>query len=314
MTRFLPYFQLVRLPNVFTAMADICLGALVTGALAAPGLWPAFVLLLLASSCLYASGMVWNDFFDIKQDERERPFRPLPSRKVSMAAAFGLGAGLMAVGIVLAALADLRGGGFRPCSVVVAVLIAGAILLYDGWLKRTWAGPLGMGLCRFLNVLLGLSLLAEWVRPGLLPALVVGVYIAGVTLCARTEARTSERGQIVAAALIMLVALVLAVMLPAALPVPVDPDTGRPQSSQVQFGQLLYPYLLVGFAVFVGLPLSRAFRLPSPKNVQSAVKRQIFGLVVLDSILATAFAGPLALLLLLLLIPTRFLGRWVYST
>ena len=43
-SRFLPYAQLVRLPNVVTAMADITLAALVTGSL--PGQVLPFLLLL----------------------------------------------------------------------------------------------------------------------------------------------------------------------------------------------------------------------------------------------------------------------------
>src|SRR5262245_62304018 len=62
--RLLPYAQLMRLPNAFTAMADIALGALATRAL--PDQWMPFVLLLLASTCLYCSGMVWNDYLDRK--------------------------------------------------------------------------------------------------------------------------------------------------------------------------------------------------------------------------------------------------------
>src|SRR5713101_7173859 len=72
------YAQLLRLPNVFTALADICLGWL--AALAAGAsltLWPSFAFLMCASAALYSAGMVWNDFFDIEQDQRERPFRPL---------------------------------------------------------------------------------------------------------------------------------------------------------------------------------------------------------------------------------------------
>src|SRR5262249_61032160 len=64
--RLKPYAQLIRLPNVFTALADICLGALAVGAL--PGRWLPFTFLLLASACLYSAGMVWNDYFDFEQD------------------------------------------------------------------------------------------------------------------------------------------------------------------------------------------------------------------------------------------------------
>src|SRR5947208_1792551 len=68
-----------------------------------------------------------------------------------------LGSGLLAAGVVLAALAGLPGESFRAAPGILAVLLAGAILLYDGVLKGTWAGPVAMGTCRFLNVLLGLA-------------------------------------------------------------------------------------------------------------------------------------------------------------
>src|SRR5438034_11690528 len=76
-SRALAWARLVRLPNVFTALADIGLGILVAGPVTV-GAAPA-ALLLLASACLYCGGMVWNDYFDVEQDRRERPFRPIPS-------------------------------------------------------------------------------------------------------------------------------------------------------------------------------------------------------------------------------------------
>ena len=83
------YLQLVRLPNVFTAMADVLLGYLFTH----PRLEPVghFALLLVASSMLYLAGMVLNDYFDQEQDARERPARPLPSGRVTPQAARLLG-------------------------------------------------------------------------------------------------------------------------------------------------------------------------------------------------------------------------------
>src|SRR5262245_66140197 len=120
MTRLLPYAQLVRLPNVFTALADICLGALATGLLAER--WRTFALLLPASACLYCAGMVWNDVFDFDQDKRERPFRPLPSGRVSRGAAVRLGGVLLAAGVCFAGLAGWGGGTFRRAPLVLAVL------------------------------------------------------------------------------------------------------------------------------------------------------------------------------------------------
>ena len=46
--------------------------------------------LLVASGCLYTAGMVLNDVFDYEIDRHERPFRPLPSGRISLGAARGL--------------------------------------------------------------------------------------------------------------------------------------------------------------------------------------------------------------------------------
>jgi 4-hydroxybenzoate polyprenyltransferase len=304
----LAYAQLVRLPNVFTAMADITMAALAAGAL--PDRLPGFLLLLLASSCLYCAGMVWNDYFDLEKDKLERPFRPLPMGKVSLRTAALLGAGLMAAGLALAALAGAVGESFRVRPVVLAGLLVVMILLYDSVLKRTPLGPLAMGACRFLNVLLGLSVVAEgtgfW---GIWLALVVGLYIVGVTWFARTEAGESDPTQLTAAAGVMLAALVLALALPV---------LGRPAPRGdfllVGLGQMLFPYLLVAFAFYLGMPTYRAIQDPLPGNVQAAVKRAVLGLVLLDAILAASLAGTAGLLIALLLVPARYLGRWVYST
>lgn len=301
--QWLPYARLLRLPNVFTAMADITLGALVTGAL--PDHWLPFVFLLLASSFLYCGGMVFNDVFDVEQDRRERPFRPLPSGKVSLQRAVVLGVILLGGGLMWAAFADWQAAGFRWHSVLVASILAIFILLYDGWLKRIWAGPLGMGACRFLNVLLGLSIVGgSFPMAGYLLALVVGLYIVGVTWFARTEARTSATPQLSGAAVVMLSAILLALALPI-----LARDSTLSQSTS-----FLFPYLVVALLFYVGWPVAGALTNPVANRVQKAVKRAIFGLVLLDAVLATALAGLLGLVILLLLAPAWFLGRWVYST
>lgn len=294
-----PYAQLLRLPNVFTALADILLGALVVRAL--PERWVPVVWLMLASACLYSAGMVWNDIFDYEQDYRERPFRPLPSGKISRRAAAALGTLLLAAGVGCAVLAGHTTETFRPQPIVIVSLLVVCIMLYDGWLKRTPVGPIAMGACRFLNVLLGLSAAEEWVGGwGIHLALVVGLYIVGVTWFARTEVRMSKQSALAEAALVMLAGLVLALLLPAWFP----PATSAP----------LFPYLLVALGFLVGIPVYQAIEEPSPGRVQSAVKRAIMGLVVLDAVLTTAVAGPSGLLILLLLLPALYLGRWIYST
>src|SRR2546423_1408094 len=132
MSRVRAYAQLVRLPNVFTALADICLGAVAGAAVGGPAAgawWPRSAWLLGSSACLYGAGMVWNDYFDLEQDRKERPFRPLPSGRIRPAAAARLGAALLAAGLALAAASGWTGGGFDRTPALLAVALAAAVLL-----------------------------------------------------------------------------------------------------------------------------------------------------------------------------------------
>ena len=308
MNRLQPYAQLIRLPNLPTALADIALGALATGVLAEPRRWPVYLLLMLASACLYCGGMAWNDFFDREEDRLERPDRPLPSGKITPRQAALAATGLVTAGVLLAFLAGLMQGTWAA-STVLALLLTGAIFLYDAWLKHTLAGPVGMGACRFLNVLLGMAPAAPdvlWTR-GMYLAFLVGIYIVGVTWLARTEARVSSRAALVAAASVMGLSLLMALPLPT-LPLPLTPPA--------EASSPLFPYLLVGLGFFVGFPVVAATRTPTPGRVQSAVKRSLMGLILLDTVLATALAGTPGLLLLVLMAPSVYLNRkkWLYAT
>jgi 4-hydroxybenzoate polyprenyltransferase len=310
--RILAFAQLLRIPNVFTAFADIAVGACVAAAVlpAFPGaLAAAFVLIALASGCLYCAGMVWNDVFDLAEDTVSRAFRPIPSGRVRTATAVLLGTVLMACGLALAAAAGAPGDGewnYEP--LVYAAGIAVVVFAYDGGLKHTFIGPVAMAACRFLNVLFGLALVPESsfaLEFKLHLAAVVGVYIVGVTWFARTEEGVSRSRNLKLAFLVVLSALVTALVLRAKLH-----DT-KPFHT---LGTVLFPYLLVAFGFLVGLPAARAIGEPTAKRVQKAVKRLVLGLVVLDAVLATMFVGAWGLLVVLLLLPAMLLGKWVYST
>jgi 4-hydroxybenzoate polyprenyltransferase len=169
--------RLCRIPNVFTAAANVVAGVV----LARGGRFTARDLLLVGASCaLYLAGMVLNDYFDREVDARERPERPIPAGDVSAGFARALGLGLAAAGILLAAL-------HSGAALAVAGGLALAILLYDGGLKGTALGPAAMGACRFLNVCLGLSVAAHrapwtWLQPE-----VMGAYTVALTYLARDE-------------------------------------------------------------------------------------------------------------------------------
>jgi 4-hydroxybenzoate polyprenyltransferase len=128
MRRGTAWLQLLRLPNVFTAAADVTMGFVVTQR----GLEPVrdFAMLVAASCLLYLSGMVLNDVFDAEVDAVERPERPIPSGRVSLRAATIAGWGMLVWGVALAWLVSINANDWRPA--VVASLLASVIVFTMG--------------------------------------------------------------------------------------------------------------------------------------------------------------------------------------
>lgn len=177
----LAYARLLRLPNLFTAVADPLAGWLVVG-----GGLPAWEILLLvgASGCLYTGGIVFNDVFDYWIDRQERPQRPLPSGAIRRRTAAWLGTLLMLTGLALAAWAGDYAFG-------IALFLAVMIFFYNSWAKQFIAlGPLVLGCCRFANFLLGMRFAPPrmWWMPG-----VLGLYVVVVALLARREVEHPQR-------------------------------------------------------------------------------------------------------------------------
>jgi 4-hydroxybenzoate polyprenyltransferase len=289
----------VRLPNVFTAMADIFLGFALTHGSLEPV--PQFLMLLAASVCHYWAGMIFNDVFDKDVDLRERPLRPIPSGRVSVKLATTLGIVLNIVGIGLAAAVGLN-------SFYVALALSAAIYLYDGPLKRTPLGPVAMGSCRFFNVLLGAS--AMPVVEGELSLLVqalhvaagLGVYVAGLTWFAKQEAKWSNRGMLVGAAVV--INLGLAILLGFILNVPTQMDRSTPM------------ILLAVITLTVVRRLVTAIIEPAPDNVQLAIKIMLLSLVMLDAMLVVFTTGQpvLGVMTAALLVPAFVLAKWIPMT
>ncbi|WP_346085097.1 UbiA family prenyltransferase, partial [Streptomyces thermocarboxydus] len=91
--------ELLRLPALFTVPGDTLAGVAAAGG--RPGLR---ALLPIGSSlCLYAAGMVLNDWADRAEDAVELPHRPLPSGRIRPAAALTAACGLTGAGLLLAA-------------------------------------------------------------------------------------------------------------------------------------------------------------------------------------------------------------------
>ncbi len=181
------------------------------------------VLAVGASLCLYEAGMALNDWADRDEDAVDRPHRPIPSGRVSPAAALGAAGALTAAGLALAA----RAG--RP-ALTVATGLAATVWAYDLRLKHTKAGPAAMAAARSLDLLLGATATATAasagrtagdggrpdnvagtsgtsattsartpgvlapVLPALPAALVLGAHTYGVTAVSRHEAQGGSTG------------------------------------------------------------------------------------------------------------------------
>ncbi len=261
------YLELVRPANVATALADVLAGYAVAGL----GNHAALAWLLLSTACLYAGGVVLNDVFDRDIDRTERPERPIPSGRVSVGAASSLGGGLLALGVLAGSLATAAAG-------MVAAATAASVLLYDAWGKRQGLlGPVNMGMCRGLNLLLGVAaappVLAEAWPLALLPL----VYIAAVTAVSRGEVHGGRRG-IAAFALISLSA-VLAALLTLAL------RHGGGSWAGVGFTVLLAWRVLPAFW--------GAYRTPEPGPIRHAIRTGVLSLVLLDAVIGATYGGAL---------------------
>ncbi|MBS0208160.1 MAG: UbiA family prenyltransferase [Planctomycetes bacterium] len=301
MDRVKAYAQLLRVPNVFTALADVIMGGLLTGG------WyenrSAWLLLIAGSAAFYLAGMVLNDVYDFEVDQVERPERPLPSGRISLATARALGWGLMSAGLGCAFGSAALRQPVATNTLIAAGALAAAIVAYDAWLKSTPLGPVAMGTCRALNVMLGASVAADgWAPLHFRVALGLGVYVAGITWFARTEAETSNRTQLALATLVMMAGIGT-----------VCTATQREWFAARQ-GPVMWSLLWVALSLPIALRTFRAVGEPAPENVQRAVKHAIMSLIVIDAAAALGAIGPQAMFLLALLPPAMLLGRWVYST
>jgi len=312
----LAILRLLRLPNVFTAWADVFLGYWLAQLHGAYGEPRTLVLLIAASSGIYWAGMVWNDLFDLEVDRRERPERPLPSGAVPLRIAQLMGALLLAGGVVAAALTGTIGA-------IVAIALGFMAVAYDAGLKRTPLGPLAMGLCRALNILLGLSPalatllsrppfqlpLVEISPTAALPVAADGpwflipvgalLYVAGITILSRGEAETSRRSALSLGAAVLF--------------------SGFAVHGWVCFHKIgLDPGVWQIGAVLMMLLVFRtahAIASPTPRLVQRAVVTAILGIIAIDAILLLAFQTRTHALWTMALWPVSMvLGRWLYST
>lgn len=295
MAAMLDYLRLIRLPALFSALSNI-LAAYFIGAQGSYS-WEALALLLITSAALYSAGMVLNDCYDIEEDRRERPARPLAAGRIALRRGWWLGWSLLLVGLITASLLGMLALG-------ISILLAISIVLYNVKAKHGDAGPYVMGLCRYLNWLLGFAPFLSSPLFLLLP-LPLFCYIVGLTFLSKIETTSSittgrvEQRSITYCAIGIIISLLLVVVLMIA--------------GLLDQWWMLIPFM--GGALFLLWCLYLLSKHFSSISTQSMMKRLLLGIIPFDAMLV--FASGLwwgGVIILMLLVPGRLLARKIYMT
>ncbi|MFJ9571505.1 SCO3242 family prenyltransferase [Streptomyces bacillaris] len=310
--------ELFRVSALFSVPGDALAGAAAVGR--GPGRGTAFA--VGASLCLYEAGMALNDWADREEDAVDRPHRPIPSGRVSPAAALGAAGVLTAAGLALAA----RAG--RP-ALAVATGLAATVWAYDLRLKHTQAGPAAMAAARSLDLLLGATATAATARGGVdnvaapagsvrdaLPAaLVLGAHTYGVTAVSRHEAQGGSTA-VPLAVLATTAALGTAVLTAGRAARTQGPRAHRPtRPHHLTPADLLLTAFTGAYLRTAGPPLLHAALNPSPPLTQRAVGGGIRAMIPLQAALAARNGAPGSGLAVMALVPlARALARKVSPT
>jgi 4-hydroxybenzoate polyprenyltransferase len=265
--KILGYLRLMRPANIVTAVADILAGVAIAGYfLAGDTDVVPVILLVFANIGLYGGGVVMNDFFDAALDSVERPERPIPSGLISQMQALVLGLLLLFAGIVSAFFVS-------PASGTLALAIAVAAVVYDKWAKHhSFIGPLIMGICRGMSLLLGLSVIPAELQTLSFLGIIPVIYIAAITMISQGEVHGSKKSVLLGA--MGLYALAMAGILFFSF---LRDSTGL---------ALLF---VAAWAIMVLVPLRNAFVNSAGPMIGKAVKAGVLGLILMDAAWAAAF-------------------------
>lgn len=286
------YLRLMRPANIITAIADILMGFAATGAFAIllmnnnySSVFPQLGFLILSTIGLYGGGVVFNDVFDAELDRLERPERPIPSGMTSLVSASILGSLLFVMGIFAAFMVNTTSG-------ILSLTITVLALTYDSFSKHhPFLGPLNMGLCRGVNVLLGISIIPENIYSLWFLMLIPVIYIGAITFISQGEVHGGSRKNMSIALFLYLMVVIIVIILD------ILPD--------FYFWNTLA--FLFFFIYIVFPPLVRSIKKPEPAFIKKAVKAGIIALIVLDSTIASGFAGWEYGIGVLLLLPLSML-------
>lgn len=290
------YLQLARLPNAFTAPTNVIAGYLTVTPVSEPN-YASLGILMASSMLLYVSGVVFNDYFDIEVDRKERPSRPLPSGAVSKQRTIQIAVTLMASAIVLAFFVSWP-------SFVTTILLSCMILGYDYKLKNNKIfSPISMGGTRFLNVILGATpVLVSYFQSNFSGLVFIAgsifVYVAVITLFSKKEISgiKSKRHTVFFFSAIygIIISTAIAILL------------GHFKTDGL--------VILIPFTIIMSLIFRQAL-VGDASSIQGAIKNMVISIIILDSVFVSGVAGlSFGLPTLLFLLPAILLSKKFYVT
>jgi 4-hydroxybenzoate polyprenyltransferase len=291
----LNYFKLVRIPNIFTTISNILLGYIFFTTLEHFDYFEIFKLISI-SIFLYIGGMILNDYFDIKIDKKERPWRPLPSNQISKKNA-----------LIITFISFLYSLTFSFIigwyTFIITSTMVTLIFSYNRFLKNTIFGPINMGIIRSLNVLLGASqsmfLIGDIIDTRFfIPLFSEFLYVSAITILSQNETKDFFRSLLNNLPFIIIYVLIFYI------------------SIFIIMGTFSYDSLipLIIFACFIIYTHINLFK--KIATTQKSVSRLITMIVILDSIFITDALGVYysLILALILITPIIFLSRKVYMS
>lgn len=231
-----------------------------------------------------------NDVFDAELDAVERPERPIPSGLITRTEASILGVSLLVAGVFFASLASVYSG-------LLAAAIAIAAVVYDKWGKHhSFLGPFNMGVCRGLNLMLGLSIIPAQVGEFWFLGIVPVVYIAAITMISRDEVYGGKKSTLYGAAILYALAM-----------------GGIFYISISQDQQMATIFFIALWAFMVFLPLQKAIQKPEGRLIGRAVKAGVLALILMNAAWASAFGFIYLALIIILLLPLSILLAKVFA-
>lgn len=274
----------MRPANIVTAIADILAGVAIALSLVYFQVDVSLtVFLALSTAFLYGGGVVLNDVFDADIDKVERPERPIPGGLIKKTHAALFGTILMLLGVASAAMSN-------PISVLIAAIIAIAAVVYDKWMKHhAFFGPLNMGICRGLNLLLGMSIYPVAIQFYWFIALVPVIYIFAITMISRGEVHGGKKTTMYIAALLYAIVIAAIIFV-----------------SYRTENYLTLPFIVL-FAIMIFMPLLKAIEKPEGPRIGYAVKSGVISLIIMNAAWAAAFGDIRLALIIIALLPLSIL-------